>query len=77
MNSTTPTATERLAGLLRQQEQERADVVAELLDEERREAARIVGDPRPDAGSRHGSEAGVIPAVSGPHGAVEGGVEVD
>ncbi len=51
MNTTTPTATDRLAGLLRLQEQQRADFVAELLDEQRQHAASILGDLHPDVGN--------------------------
>jgi hypothetical protein len=53
MNTTSsPTATDRLAGLLRLQEQQRADFVAELLDAERRAAAGIVDALHPDAGAK-------------------------
>ncbi len=48
----TITATDRLAGLLRLQEQQRADFVAQLLDAERQHAASILGDLQPDAGAR-------------------------
>lgn len=51
MNATSPPdARHRLDTLLRRQEQERSDIVAELLDEERQHAAGIVNDLRPDAG---------------------------
>ncbi len=50
-DTTSPTATDRLAGLLRKQEIERSDLAAQLLAEERRHAAGIVNDLRPDAGA--------------------------
>jgi hypothetical protein len=52
MNTTTPTATDRLDTLLREQERQRSDFVAELLDEERRAAAGIVDALHPDAGAK-------------------------
>lgn len=52
MSGTTPDSRDRLDSLLRRQDQERSDLVAELLDEERTAASAIANDLHPGAGAR-------------------------